>query len=365
MNLYEDRSNLSMDAQWFTKGYAKEDVCSLCLQFLYTEEEQAANCQFRASHTDEEWMQRVRKTSEERSAWMESVMDSIAQKFICYQYDKDDPTPYDSNRWEFFFWCNHFQSFLDLSGRDYSYITLSFNERQTVDQRMELCQRVLEFLRSRFQEHPNLNVTVKYAAWFNDRKIHAAIKHITPQLQGRRYVRDQKEGKLFLQDDVLLFKPKYAKKYVYRLSPSEILALGWEFGLDNAVPDAGEDWPPTLPYDKFGDTHPIQLQVTSYLDGNLAIEMIAWDDGTSEPWATLTVNLPGRRQKDHAFIDTNADSEFPIWLIRHGLARPTGRTMQSGFCTYPEYRFRADKLKELDPEGYASYTKQFEGWCSA
>ena len=29
----------------------------------------------------------------------------------------------------------------------------------------------------------------------------------------------------------------------------------------------------------------------------------------------------------------NADSEFPTWLIRHGLAIPTGRTMQSGFLS--------------------------------
>ena len=102
-----------------------------------------------------------------------------------------------------------------------------------------------------------------------------------------------------------------------------------------------------------------------YLNGNLAIQMVTWESGDPEPWATLTVNLPGQRQKDHAFIDTNADSEFPTWLIRHGLAIPTGRTMQSGFCTYPEYRFRANRLQELDPEGYAGYLKNFERRCSA
>ena len=103
----------------------------------------------------------------------------------------------------------------------------------------------------------------------------------------------------------------------------------------------------------------------SYLNGNLAIQMVTWESGDPEPWATLTVNLPGQRQKNHAFIDTNADSEFPTWLIRHGLAIPTGRTMQSGFCTYPEYRFRANRLQELNPEGYAGYLKNFERRCSA
>ena len=36
--------------------------------------------------------------------------------------------------------------------------------------------------------------------------------------------------------------------------------------------------------------------------------------------ASLTVNLDGERGKDCAFIDTNGDADFPVWLIRHGLA---------------------------------------------
>ena len=190
------------------------------------------------------------------------------------------------------------------------------------------------------------------------------MERAKPRLHGLRCIQDQKEGKLLLQDGALLFKPKYAKKYSRTLSQSQILSLSWELGVADEEPDI-DAAPVTLPYKKFGATHPIQLQVTSYLNGNLAIQMVTWESGDPEPWATLTVNLPGQRQKGHAFIDTNADSEFPTWLIRHGLAIPTGRTMQSGFCTYPEYRFRANRLQELDPEGYAGYLKNFERRCSA
>lgn len=200
--------------------------------------------------------------------------------------------------------------------------------------------------------------------WFDHPKIHDAVERAKPRLHGLRCIQDQKEGKLLLQDGALLFKPKYAKKYTRTLSQSQILSLSWELGVEDGEPDT-DAAPVTLPYKKFGATHPIQLQVTSYLNGNLAIQMVTWESGDPEPWATLTVNLPGQRQKDHAFIDTNADSEFPTWLIRHGLAIPTGRTMQSGFCTYPEYRFRANRLQELDPEGYAGYLKNFERRCSA
>lgn len=223
---------------------------------------------------------------------------------------------------------------------------------------------MLDLLCSRFQEHPHLHVAVQYSIWFDHPKIHDAVERAKPRLHGLRCIQDQKEGKLLLQDGALLFKPKYAKKYARTLSQSQILSLSWELGVEEEEPDT-DAAPVTLPYKKFGATHPIQLQVTSYLNGNLAIQMVTWESGDPEPWATLTVNLPGQRQKDHAFIDTNADSEFPTWLIRHGLAIPTGRTMQSGFCTYPEYRFRANRLQELDPEGYAGYLKNFERRCSA
>lgn len=210
----------------------------------------------------------------------------------------------------------------------------------------------------------SINLAVQYSIWFDHPKIHDAVERAKPRLHGLRCIQDQKEGKLLLQDGALLFKPKYAKKYSRTLSQSQILSLSWELGVEDEEPDI-DAAPVTLPYKKFGATHPIQLQVTSYLNGNLAIQMVTWESGDPEPWATLTVNLPGQRQKDHAFIDTNADSEFPTWLIRHGLAIPTGRTMQSGFCTYPEYRFRANRLQELDPEGYAGYLKNFERRCSA
>ena len=364
MKIREDRSHMNIDTRWFEKGYAKEDVHSLRLQSLCTEAEAAANKQFYDSHTREEWEQYIRQASLESSAAMKPVMEAIAQDFVCYQYDENIPVSYGSDRWDLYFWCNPFNGAADASERDFSYFTLTFNERQTLEKRRKVCQQVLDLLCSRFQEHPNLDVAVQYSIWFDHPKIHDAVERAKPRLHGLRCIQDQKEGKLLLQDGALLFKPKYAKKYTRTLSQSQILSLSWELGVEDGEPDT-DAAPVTLPYKKFGATHPIQLQVTSYLNGNLAIQMVTWESGDPEPWATLTVNLPGQRQKDHAFIDTNADSEFPTWLIRHGLAIPTGRTMQSGFCTYPEYRFRANRLQELDPEGYAGYLKNFERRCSA
>lgn len=109
---------------------------------------------------------------------------------------------------------------------------------------------------------------------------------------------------------------------------------------------------------KYGTVYPISLEINSYLDGNLAIQMYSWEDGYPEPWDLLTVNLGGIREKDCAFIDINHNGqEILAWIIRYGLAVPTGRFGRSGFCSYPEYRSKEIVLREIDPKGYEDYLK--------
>lgn len=163
MKIHEDRSHMNIDTRWFEKGYAKEDVHSLRLQSLCTEAEAAANKQFYDSHTREEWEQYIRQASLESSAAMKPVMEAIAQDFVCYQYDENIPVSYGSDRWDLYFWCNPFNGAADASERDFSYFTLTFNERQTLEKRRKVCQQVLDLLCSRFQEHPNLDVAVQYS----------------------------------------------------------------------------------------------------------------------------------------------------------------------------------------------------------
>lgn len=112
---------------------------------------------------------------------------------------------------------------------------------------------------------------------------------------------------------------------------------------------------------KYGKNIQIMLKVASYMDGNLAIQMFGLDDGKWEPWNVLTVNLPGSREKDCAFIDTNNNgTEILSWIIRNGLAVPTGTKDYSGYCVYPEFRFRETILREIDPEGYEQYLSMLE-----
>lgn len=116
----------------------------------------------------------------------------------------------------------------------------------------------------------------------------------------------------------------------------------------------------TFDLEKYGATYKIELKITSYMEGNLAVTMTSWENGEPEPWNVLTVNLDSVRPQNCAFIDTNNNGEEILaWIIRHGLAVPTGTYALSGYCQYPEYRFRPEILQEIDPEGYCTY---LHGW---
>ena len=116
--------------------------------------------------------------------------------------------------------------------------------------------------------------------------------------------------------------------------------------------------------DQFGNIHDIDIIVGSYLqDKNLSIEMICWDDMDTAPesWGMLTVNLDGVRDKDCAFIDiNNLGSSALQWIKDNDLARPTGKQQVSGYVTYPEYRFKSERLKAFDPYHYAEYLERLE-----
>ena len=63
----------------------------------------------------------------------------------------------------------------------------------------------------------------------------------------------------------------------------------------------------------------------------------------------ITVNIDYPLSGDNettAFIDTNNLNAFLIerFLQENQIATPTGEYGQSGFCTYPEYRFDLSKF---------------------
>lgn len=122
--------------------------------------------------------------------------------------------------------------------------------------------------------------------------------------------------------------------------------------------------------DSFGDkvvVEPELMLYTTYdfMDNKmpgLGIQFYSYDeDGFREPYATLTTNFGEFLSvKDCAYIDTNNNS-FAGQLLAMGFCQDTGITKQSGFCTYPLWKFDKEFLKEIDVHGlYDTYSKKYD-----
>ncbi len=106
----------------------------------------------------------------------------------------------------------------------------------------------------------------------------------------------------------------------------------------------------------------LELQVRSYYNGGaLSLLLVDWSSGEPEPWGRLTTNLCTAVGKDHALIDVNNLGEDILpWIEENGLGKPTGHSERRGFAVYPEYRFDAERLRELDDYGYQEYSRILE-----
>lgn len=70
-----------------------------------------------------------------------------------------------------------------------------------------------------------------------------------------------------------------------------------------------------------------------------------FEEACAEPYAPITVNLGETCPERCAFVDTNNSRAVIEWLEDNGLASPTGNSIQSGFCFYPEYRFTKEFME--------------------
>lgn len=90
----------------------------------------------------------------------------------------------------------------------------------------------------------------------------------------------------------------------------------------------------------------LELRKGEYMaNGNLAVMAISDDDG--DTFATLTVNLQVSLPGNCALIDTNNNPWAEEFLKKNKIAKPTGRCVSSGFCTFPVYEFDKKILSEM------------------
>ena len=71
-----------------------------------------------------------------------------------------------------------------------------------------------------------------------------------------------------------------------------------------------------------------------------------------EPYARLTVNLPGAKPPiPYAYIDTNNCPWATEFIEKYKLGENTGMLGYSGYCSYPLYKFDIDLLRQIEKDG--------------
>lgn len=107
-----------------------------------------------------------------------------------------------------------------------------------------------------------------------------------------------------------------------------------------------------------GHTSTVTVRVNSYLDNkNLYVGLTLHEDGYPEPFGDMSVNIDDLPPFSAA-LDTNNLPYVAEFVVREGLAKPTGINLSSGYCQYPVYQFDPEALRALDPGGCAQYERE-------
>lgn len=173
----------------------------------------------------------LEETFRERSGLMLSVMEKIAEKFPTHQFYKDgrNATPYASDSWDFFFWCNS-RKCSDGYHRDYTYFTLSPNkDHHTPEQQSADIERLLSFLRETCADLDWLDVAVQLDVRYDEPKIAAAVSEAVPRLNGVKCSWHDMDGKVVVTERGVFFVKKYARTRGYKLDDNDVLRLAWKF----------------------------------------------------------------------------------------------------------------------------------------
>ena len=118
------------------------------------------------------------------------------------------------------------------------------------------------------------------------------------------------------------------------------------------------------------DGQQLDLRVNSYANSELLLALQSVDED-GFPYATLTVNLGTHfpdgsiMPKDCAFVDENNSPGIGRALEESGFATPYLRGGKpvwaaSGYCMYPLYEFKPDRLREADLSGYVAYSEGYD-----
>ena len=95
----------------------------------------------------------------------------------------------------------------------------------------------------------------------------------------------------------------------------------------------------------YGHEYRVCLFITKYMSNDTLALVMHTDEG--EPFCNLTTNIADSDTlcgNTMAFVDTNNCPWAEDFIAENKLGVPTGIYGQSGFCTYPLYKFDIEKI---------------------
>ena len=97
-------------------------------------------------------------------------------------------------------------------------------------------------------------------------------------------------------------------------------------------------------FDCYGTIAKVTINYSQYMDPkNVAVILNDANDGSC--WAKLSTNI--RPLPDGQFaVDTNNCPTAEDFLSKYNIATSTGKSIQSGFCTYPIYALTETEYKK-------------------
>jgi len=103
----------------------------------------------------------------------------------------------------------------------------------------------------------------------------------------------------------------------------------------------------------------VSLHVDSYVSGKgIYIGMTSYGEDGPEPFADMTVNIPGYSlEPNEAFISGNISKDLLKFIKENKLGKKLPYTVKSGYGNYSVVAFDLDKLKEFDPKGIDEFKK--------
>jgi hypothetical protein len=220
-----DKSYLTgLDLLAIEKGYADLDLYMIKIsREEYTEEQKEENRKIANSVSREQWGLHCEAARKNTASKIKPLLDALNNKFTIYQYEDREKIDYRSD-WDLFFWCNGC-----TEGRDYSYVTLNFNEKRTLEQRKNDLERVLNYCNE--IGFDGLDIAIQYTTKYNDQLVKNAVLEYAEKMKNifidyRGYKGKIKEvGKNYVGESVYGFYKKGSKTKYYKLGHLALLEM--------------------------------------------------------------------------------------------------------------------------------------------